>query len=78
MLAVEGFDVVPCRTVARKQMAHIGEDRLFLIHHMLMHFGRIVVEEPDDGVRDLVTAAGDGCGQLAPYIRQAVLQKVVV
>ena len=45
---------------------------------MFVYLGRIVVEEPDDRLRNPVAAAGDSLAQFAADVRQTVLQEIVV
>ena len=76
--------VVPAEYVDRiafgmlppEQPFDIGENFLFLIVHVLVHFGDVLVEEPQDGESHVVMAAIDRLDQLAADGRQAEIEAV--
>ena len=77
--------VVPAEYVDRiafgmlppEQPFDIGENFLFLIVHVLVHFGDVLVEEPQDGESHVVMAAIDRLDQLAADGRKPKIEEIV-
>ena len=53
-----------------------GENFLFLIVHVLVHFGDVLVEEPQDGESHVVMAAIDRLDQLAADGRKPEIEEI--
>lgn len=61
-----------------EQPFDIGENFLFLIVHVLVHFGDVLVEEPQDGESHVVMAAIDRLDQLAADGRKPKIEEIVM
>ena len=78
MVPAEYVDRITLGMLPPEQPFDIGENFLFLIVHVLVHFGDVLVEEPQDGESHVVMAAIDRLDQLAADRRQAKVEEIAV
>ena len=76
VVPAEYVDRITLGMLPPEQPFDIGENLLFLVVHVLVHFGDVLVEEPQDGESHVVMTAIDRLDQLAADGRKPEIEKI--